>query len=44
MALIDPAFAESIERQVTAQYLKAFPQMEGKYGFHLCASADGVEL
>lgn len=44
MALIDPAFAESIERQVTAQYLKAFPKMEGKYGFHLCASADGVEL
>lgn len=44
MALIDPAFAESIERQVTAQYLKAFPKLEGKYGFHLCASADGVEL
>ncbi len=44
MALIDPAFAGSIERQVTAQYLKAFPRLEGKYGFHLCASADGVEL
>ena len=44
MALIDPAFAESIERTVTAEYLKAFPQLEGKYSFHLCDSADGISL
>ena len=44
MALIDPAFAESIERKVTAEYLKEFPKLEGKYGFHLCESADGVKL
>ncbi len=44
MALIDPAFAESIEQKVGAEYLKAFPQLEGKYSFHLCQSADGVVL
>ena len=44
MALIDPAFAESIERKVGAEYLKVFPQLEGKYSFHLCESADGVVL
>ena len=44
MALIDPAYAESIEKEVTTEYLKVFPELEGKYSFHLCASADGVEL
>ena len=44
MALIDPAYAESIEQKITAEYLKEFPLLEGKYGFHLCDSADGVEL
>ena len=44
MALIDPEYAESIEKKITAEYLKAFPRLEGKYSFHLCDSADGVEL
>ncbi len=44
MALIDPAFAESIERQVGEEYLKVFPALRGKYSFHLCDSADGVSL
>ncbi len=44
MALIDPAFAGSIEKQVGEGYLKEFPRLEGKYSFHLCDSADGVEL
>lgn len=44
MALIDPAFAEKIERQVGDAYMKVFPRLEGKYSFHLCSSADGVEL
>lgn len=44
MALIDPAFAESIERQVETEYLKAFPGLKGKYQFALCESADGVNL
>lgn len=44
MALIDPAFAESIERTVSEKYLEAFPGLRGKYSFHLCDSADGVSL
>ena len=44
MALIDPDKAEEAEARVTAEYLKAFPGLEGKYSFHLCDSADGVEL
>lgn len=44
MALIDPEYAEQVERKVTEEYLKAFPKLEGKYSFHLCDSADGIEL
>jgi galactokinase/galacturonokinase len=44
MALIDPAFEESITERVTKEYLKAFPQLEGKYSVHICESADGVKL
>ena len=44
MALIDPSFEESIQENVTREYLKEFPALEGKYSFHICESADGVEL
>ena len=44
MALIAPDKAEDIEAKVSSEYLKAFPALEGKYSFHLCESADGVEL
>ncbi len=44
MALIDPGYAESIERRVTEEYLKAFPDLKGKYSVHMCRSADGVML
>ena len=44
MALIDPSFEDHIRETVTREYLKAFPQLEGKYSFHICESADGVEL
>ncbi len=44
MALIDPAFEESIKEKVEREYLKAFPQLEGKYSAHICESADGVRL
>ena len=44
MALIDPAFEESISRQVTEAYLKDFPAMAGKYEVFICESADGVML
>ena len=44
MALVDPAFKESIEERVTREYLKAFPGLTGKYSVHFCHSADGVAL
>lgn len=43
MAMIDPGYEESITERVTREYLKAFPQLEGKYSVHICASADGAE-
>ncbi|MBQ9592263.1 MAG: GHMP kinase [Lachnospiraceae bacterium] len=43
MALIDPAYVESIEESVTSKYLGAFPELTGKYSFHLCESANGTE-
>lgn len=44
MALIDPAFEESIVEKVEREYLKEFPHLEGKYSAHICVSADGVRL
>ena len=44
MALIDPAYEESIRENVTREYLKAFPAMEGKYEVFICESADGVTI
>ena len=44
MALIDPAYEESIKETVTREYLKAFPHLEGKYSVHICETADGVKL
>lgn len=44
MALVDPAFKESIEDRVTREYLKVFPGLTGKYSVHFCRSADGVSL
>ena len=44
MALIDPAYEESITQKVTEAYLKVFPHLEGKYSVHICESADGVKL
>ena len=44
MALVDPAFKESIKERVTREYLKVFPNLTGKYSVHFCHSADGVNL
>lgn len=44
MALIDPEKRDDISAKVTAEYLKAFPHLEGKYGVYICESADGVEI
>lgn len=44
MALIDPAYEESVCETVTREYLKEFPALEGKYSVHICSSADGVKI
>lgn len=44
MALIDPAYRESITEKVTKEYLKVFPDLEGKYQVVICHSADGASL
>ena len=44
MALIDPAYEESVVRSVSEEYLKSFPQMEGKYAAFICSSADGIKI
>ena len=42
MALIDPQKAGSIAEEVERKYLTAYPEMKGRYSFHLCDSADGL--
>jgi len=42
MALINPDKTEAIAEAVERKYLAAFPEMKGKYSFHLCRSADGI--
>ena len=44
MAIIDPDFEEIVQKQVTEKYLKLFPMLKDKFSFHICESADGVEL
>lgn len=44
MALIDPAYRESITEKVTEEYLKMFPDLKGKYQAVICHSADGASL
>ena len=44
MALIDPAYADSIADAVTRAYLKDFPALTDKYGVYICDSADGLNL
>ena len=44
MALIDPAFRESIFTKVEEEYLKEFPQLKGHYSAYVCHSADGVKI
>ncbi|MBQ8320974.1 MAG: GHMP kinase [Clostridia bacterium] len=44
MALIDPEFEKEILEKVKTEYLKAFPNLEGKYSAYVCKTADGVKL
>lgn len=42
LAIIDPEKAEEIQRNVEEKYLKAYPNLKGKYLSAICALADGV--
>ena len=44
MALIDPAYEESIKNTVTQRYLAIFPHLSDKFSVHFCNTADGVQL
>ena len=44
MALIDPAYRESILESVEKEYLAAFPKLKEKYSAHICNTSDGVKL
>ena len=44
MAIVDPAYEESILETVEREYLEAFPALRGKYSAHICHTADGVKL
>ena len=37
-----PEKADSIRESVERKYLDAYPEMKGRYSFHLCESADGM--
>ena len=44
MALGEPEKVEDIKVKVAEEYLKAFPELEGRYSAYVCESADGVRL
>ena len=44
MALIDPAYEESVLKQVGQAYLEVFPALRDTYSSYICHSADGVSI
>jgi len=44
MALIDPAYKESITSRIESAYLSRFPALRGKYASFFCSSSDGVVI
>ncbi len=44
VALIDPAFEESVKETVTNAYLKEFPALSQTFSVHFCDTHDGVTL
>jgi galactokinase/galacturonokinase len=44
MALIDPAYEESILKKVETEYLAAFPALKGHYSAYICHTSDGVRV
>ena len=44
LALIDPAYEESILRTVGEAYLRDYPKLKGRYSVHVTGSADGTTV
>jgi len=44
MAMIDPAYEQTVLETVEREYCLAFPELKEKYSAHICHSADGVLL
>jgi len=44
MALINPAFKESIEEKITREYCEVFPHLQNSFSVHFCKSADGCQF
>ena len=44
MALINPAFRESIEEKIRREYIEAFPELRDKISFAFCRAVDGINI
>lgn len=44
VALVDPAFKESISKKITEEYIKKFPELKNAFEIHYCKTADGVRM
>jgi len=44
IAIVDPSFSESVEREVRKQYLDKFPLLEEKFKSVICKTANGVSI
>ena len=44
MAIIDPEYKETIEKEVTEKYLEAFPELKDTFSVHFCTTGNGVEF
>ena len=44
LAIVDPAFIDSISQSIAEGYIQAFPHLKDKFSIHVCYSADGVRL
>ncbi len=43
MAIVDPAKKESIQKKITDEYLKAYPELTDKFAVYFCKTANGIE-
>ena len=44
MALVKPECVDAIKAKITEEYLKAFPELQGRFSIHVCESADGANI